>query len=163
MLMNKIVTPEDLRVRAKELTPPFDLLKIATAAGVKVYAADFDSDDGENVSGSVVIENGIPVIYVNRTHPKVRQRFTIAHELGHIVRGHLADGDDELIENEMRFRSEAWNSEEREANAFAAELLMPERWVRDATNAGIIEPKDLATMFGVSEQAMLFRLANLGC
>jgi Zn-dependent peptidase ImmA (M78 family) len=93
--------------------------------------------------------------------PKSRQRFTLAHELGHWVcqvkEGHeapvycraadLAPAADRLLE--------------REANVFAAELLMPEpavrrEWARAESAA------ELATWFGVSEEAMNWRLYNVG-
>lgn len=51
--------------------------------------------------------------------------------------------------------------DEREANAFAAALLMDERWVREDFAAGMRDVKELADRYAVSPAAMGFRLTNL--
>ena len=155
------VGPGELRAMAEQALPPFDALKMARAIGVEVYATEFGPEDGEDVSGSVVITDGQPVIYVAKDHAPTRQNFTIAHELGHIALGHLDGRDGELIDDAKRLRSAFWDREEREANAFAAELLMPARWVREALEAGIRTLDELSTLFGVSRQAMSVRIESL--
>lgn len=45
---------------------------------------------------------------------------------------------------------------------YAAELLMPQNWVRDAIAAGIVEHERLATMFGVGVDIVTLRLAMMG-
>ena len=103
----------------------------------------------------------------------MRQRFTIAHELGHLQ---LHPGKpmiiDKLVRVDFREDGHRWASDrqEREANQFAATLLMPEKMVRDQADAivgagqavseeGMIET--LASVFDVSRQAMRYRLVNL--
>jgi Zn-dependent peptidase ImmA (M78 family) len=62
----------------------------------------------------------------------------------------------------------AEHSEEIEANQFAAELLMPAQWIEAKARTRRFDLNDdeairaLASEFGVSQQAMTFRLANLG-
>lgn len=62
----------------------------------------------------------------------------------------------------------ATSSEEIAANQFAASLLMPREWIHDAVDAAVGKlsssrlVEELATQFGVSTQAMEFRLINLG-
>ncbi len=92
--------------------------------------------------------------------PRSRQRFTLAHELGHWVcqvkEGHQAPmycRDRDVAPGANRLL-------EREANVFAAELLMPENavraeWPRAASVA------ELGAWFGVSDEAMAWRLYNL--
>ncbi len=109
-------------------------------------------------------------IGVNSSHPLARRRFSIAHELGHLL---LHPGRPLLLHESVRvnFRdavsSMATDAEEIEANAFAAELLMPAAAIRDAVGraAGLERSKlvaSLASRFSVSAQAMEIRLVNLG-
>jgi Zn-dependent peptidase ImmA (M78 family) len=103
----------------------------------------------------------------------VRQRFTIAHELGHRA---LHPGRELILDVPVRVNlrdktsSMASDLEEIEANAFAATLLMPEQMIRDQLNqlppARRREPdaaaEALARIFKVSTPALNFRLINLG-
>lgn len=112
------------------------------------------------------------VIGVNANHHPNRQNFTIAHELGHFL---LHDVDDVHVDRgfNVRLRSETSSQgtdvEEKEANLFAAELLMPARLLEDdldEISAFDLDDEEatrkLARRYGVSTQAMMFRLANLG-
>jgi len=113
------------------------------------------------------------MIIVNAANARVRHTFTIAHEIGHFM---LHKGD-VYLDGRVRvsFRdglsSMATDQEEVSANAFAAALLMPANWVRPAfeevVRRAAVDSEDelaevLAGRFGVSRQAMLFRLINLG-
>jgi Zn-dependent peptidase ImmA (M78 family) len=94
------------------------------------------------------------LILVNAAEPETRQRFTIAHELGHWVCQCL-EGETEPVycraeEVTLDPRTKA---REREANVFAAELLMPEEAVRAAAG-----DEAIAARFGVSGEAMRWRL-----
>jgi Zn-dependent peptidase ImmA (M78 family) len=115
------------------------------------------------------------VIGANKSHHPHRQRFTIAHELGHFL---LHDGQDvHLDESRGAFRvnlrspesARGEDNDEKEANLFAAELLMPaiflERDLHDA-DLDLLGDGDflveLAKKYKVSVQALTFRLAYLG-
>jgi Zn-dependent peptidase ImmA (M78 family) len=111
------------------------------------------------------------VIGVNESQADVRQRFTIAHEIGHM----LLHADQPLIVDHgfaliglRRDDGAPGDQREIEANAFAAALLMPEKWVtaalrgRDVDLSDDAEIQSLAKRFGVSQQAMMYRLMNLG-
>lgn len=111
------------------------------------------------------------VIGVNGDHSTNRQRFTLGHELGHFLL-HEHDGVhiDRGYQVKLRSRasSEGTNIEEQEANLFAAELLMPAMFLKDdLAKAGPVDLEDeeviakLAKRYGVSNQAMTFRLAFL--
>jgi hypothetical protein len=89
-----------------------------------------------------------------------RRRFTLAHEVGHwvcqVLEGRVAPvfcRTEEVGVGEGR-------ALEREANVFAAELLMPQERVRVRFDGSIV---GTAEHFGVSEEAMGWRLYNLGC
>ena len=124
----------------------------------------------EDLLGLRVEDGGIPcsglllparrLIVLRADEPPARQRFTLAHELGHWVcqvrEGHEAP-------NYRRAQDVAPSADrlrEREANVFAAELLMPEEAVR-AECLRAASAAELAAWFGVSEEAIGWRLYNL--
>ncbi|HYK94356.1 MAG TPA: ImmA/IrrE family metallo-endopeptidase [Candidatus Dormibacteraeota bacterium] len=140
---------------------------IASSLGVQVVTKALADD----VSGLLIRpETGAPAIVVNKAHPKVRQRFTIAHELGHLV---LHKGRPVVVDHvrlnlrDARSRA-AVDVEEIEANAFAAELLMPRALIVAELNRASARSDsarlaaDLAEGFGVSKEAAEYRLINLG-
>ncbi|MCG8371359.1 MAG: ImmA/IrrE family metallo-endopeptidase [Proteobacteria bacterium] len=145
-----------------EFSPPVDVESLARSLGMSVSFEELDND----VSGLMLIEDGVVKVAINEAHHRHRQRFTLAHEIGHMLLH--AEGDRVFVDR--RFFRNAWASsgelrEEIEANAFAAALLMPEALVREHLDAerGItdIDVFRLATQFAVSEQAMTLRLVKL--
>ncbi|MCZ7459189.1 ImmA/IrrE family metallo-endopeptidase [Streptomyces sp. WMMC940] len=145
--------------------------QLAADHGALVSASPFRDGD---VSGMLLRREGQPpVIGVNGAHPERRQRFTIAHELGHLL---LHPGREIVLDRPVRVNlrdktsSMATDQEEIEANAFAASLLMPAEMVRrelvKLSPAVRQDPDDctarLADVFQVSTAAMGFRLINLG-
>jgi len=151
-------------------TPPVNVKAIADCLGVKlVERPNLRHPDHGDVSGLLLRKRGLTVCVINADqHPK-RRRFTIAHELGHFL---LHPPQESYVD--ARFTvdargetaSEGTVHQEIEANAFAAELLMPECMVRAAV-AGPIDVfnddrvQELAKEFKVSSQAMTYRLINL--
>jgi hypothetical protein len=89
--------------------------------------------------------------------PEGRRRFTIAHEIGHFVLH-----PHRLAPERNGGVNAAWQAEEREADQFAAELLMPEDLVREAVLLHGTDSVRLADRFEVSRQAMQVRLRSLG-
>jgi Zn-dependent peptidase ImmA (M78 family) len=134
--------------------------------GVQVRYSPFDDD----LSGMIYIKDGIPIIGVNSLHHPHRQRFTIAHELGHLElhremitsKVHV-DKDFPVL---MRDPKSATGTErvEIEANQFAAELLMPEALIKQALESKPFDIDDdspieeLAKKFRVSKQALEYRI-----
>lgn len=126
-----------------------------------------------HLSGMTYRQDGDAVIGINSTHHRRRQRFTLAHEIGHL---RLHKGKPLLVDSSIRvdFRdgisSLATNREEIEANAFAAALLMPPQLVvsrmRQLQEEGVRTRErlvaELANGFDVSTEAMGYRLINLG-
>ncbi len=126
------------------------------------------------ISGMVLRRNGRIAIGVNSSEARTRQRFTLAHELGHLL---LHPGRALVIDRQIRVNlrdqrsSTATDREEIEANGFAAAFLMPSSVVRAETqrviagSPSITQPalvSKLANEFDVSNQAMEIRLTNLG-
>jgi Zn-dependent peptidase ImmA (M78 family) len=123
-----------------------------------------------DIFGAIVRRGKKVSIAVNPSQHPNRQRFTLAHELGHYF-CHNAD-DMEYVDGDFRisWRNNASSAgvdwKEIEANRFAAELLMPERLLRKDVDKHSVINRDvvqlLASLYGVSRLAMQFRLINLG-
>ncbi len=134
---------------------PVEVDTVAKVLGFKVVPFDFPNER----KGMVVIENDIKAIGVNKGHPNTLQRYTVAHELGHYLNGH-GHFENELIDDETRFHDHHFQ-QEREADLFAAELLMPKDFLeKDLAEIGLDIPK-LLEKYQVSEQAMWIRLTSL--
>lgn len=132
---------------------------IAEAIGVEVRP-EFGIEDG--VSGLAFVENGRPVIAYNILEPYVRQRFSLAHELGHVALDHLSGGVTRFRDTRENFTASNRDPQEIAANQFAAAILMPSEMVEFAVRTqGISSVEELANMFAVSTAAMKFRLLNL--
>lgn len=158
----------DLLARAQQTKAPIDVEHVARVAGAVVAFEAY----GEDLSGVLVKGEERVVIGVNSTHAKTRQRFTIAHECGHLALGHKGElfVDQTVMRRDDR-SSKAIDFQEIDANAFAAELLMPEPLIaeavmrRQARRPGMTPSQlvgELAAEFEVSTQAMEYRLTNLG-
>lgn len=105
----------------------------------------------ESVSGTFIKDEDFQVIGINDKMANTRKRYTIAHELGHYFLGH--DHQRSIHEN-----FDEPTDKEREANKFAAELLMPIDFLKkDVEKIGITVP-DLSKKYEVSDQAMSIRL-----
>ncbi len=146
---------------------PIDIQAIIQAHNIAIRKQPLE----EAVSGMLVVKNGHAIIGVNESHHPNRQRFTLAHELGHF----LLHGNSSSIfidASPVFFRDETSSQgsklREIEANAFAAELLMPEPMLRKVTKNQTLDAFDegavrrLAAQFGVSTQAITIRLTKLG-
>jgi Zn-dependent peptidase ImmA (M78 family) len=140
-----------------------DPIKLAAKMQIDIYETDFTDEDGTNVSGIAAIEGRKPVIYVNLKDPREKQRFIIAHEIYHIYAGDIGNKENrELIDDEKRLRSMMWNKEERQANTFAMQFLMPRRSIKHAIKKGIgTSVEELAELFQVPENVMIYKLLAL--
>lgn len=151
----------------QELPVPVEVL--IERAGARLVRQRMEQE----VSGMTYRTDAESVIGINSAHHPRRQRFTAAHELGHLL---LHTGRPLLVDSSIRasFRdavsSQATDNEEIEANAFASALLMPvdslRSQVTDLQLAGVRARErlvnELASRFDVSAEAMGFRLLNLG-
>ena len=156
----------ELLQRAKIVSVPISVEYLAEAVRAHIR---FEAFDGE-MSGMVLRSpDGSAVIGVNSRHSPVRRRFSIAHEIGHLV---LHEEESLHVDAWTPFAyrtdksSEGTDPREIEANQFAAELLMPKAWIqRDmaALSTSLAEEavERLADMYQVSMQAMTLRLHRL--
>lgn len=159
---------EGLLARPTAVARPLPVARLARELGINVVFRPFEGE--EDISGFYLREKGEEVIGVNRAQSPNRQRFTIAHELGH-ARLEAKDGMHIDTRFVFKFRdgvsSQAVDRDEMAANAFAAQLLMPEAEIRERVLQGFDMTddralRDLCRHFGVSQQALMFRMMNLG-
>lgn len=103
-------------------------------------------------SGEIKRENGEICIFTDESQNDRRRRFTIMHELGHYLLGHL--GDEPLSRSESDCKPE----EEQAADRFAADMLMPAcvLWGLD-----VHTPEDIARLCNVSMQAARIRAERM--
>ena len=136
-----------IREGVKEL--PVDVVGLCRRMGIRVqYYIPQDDNDG-----FCTMVRGKPRIFVSKLCSAERQRFTIAHELGHILLGHL--GLDGLVNREP---APGDNEIEREANVFASRILAPAcvLWALDVRS-----PEEIAALCRISRQAAAFRAARM--
>lgn len=119
------------------------------ASGIPI--ATFDFNTARVDSRSILTEDKFPIIVHNRSHQGDRQRFSLAHELGHLVMHTLAN-------------LSAARDITHEANLFAAELLMPEDEIRKEFEEPLSIPRlaELKTKWKVSMISLLYRADDLG-
>jgi Zn-dependent peptidase ImmA (M78 family) len=145
------------------LIPPIDIKSlIQKYAELKFVHFPFDGIDG--VSLNLKLPNKATKVVVNSNNPKVRIRFTLAHELGHIlIPWHIGTIIDFIDQNDSRSNQEQfgyWNIES-EANTFAAELLMPKLWIESllSSNTNLADcHKQVSNECEVSPLAAAIRL-----
>ena len=147
--------------------PPIPVHKIARGCGARIVRVSGEDD----IDGFLYRENERAVIGVNKDQARVRRRFTIAHELGHLL---LHEHEEVHVDRGFRVRlrsgvsSQGLDRDEMEANRFAAELLMPIRMLRRDIEDHVFDLADdgelylLAKRYGVSTQALAFRITGLG-
>lgn len=106
-----------------------------------------------NLSGYSAIVGGTPTIYINRNDTPERQRFTCAHELGHILHKHTEKYG-------TMYRDPEPNDDpmEQAANVFASRLLAPAIVLRDL---GVTTEKQIMELFHISQTAAKHRMARL--
>lgn len=138
---------------------PVQTIPIANEIGLKVYKTD--EWDSNGTSGAIIKskklggESGY-ACFVNNRHPVTRRRFTIAHEIAHFIlhRDMIGDG----IKDDALLRSGLSNHVEAQANALAADILMPWSLIRELMDQGKNTVPDLAEALNVSANAMSIRL-----
>lgn len=160
---------QDLLDRHNVKHAPVPVDPIAKALGARIYYQSLDDD----ISGFLYRDKNQSVIGVNTRHAPVRQNFTKAHELGHFL---LHDTEQLHVDHNFRVvrlrdrsSSDGHEEGEREANLFAATLLMPEFFLKADLAAfeylDLLDDSDLlelARKYGVSTQALVNRLKNIG-
>ena len=139
---------------------PVDVLNIAYKLGIEIlYQDDLDSE----TSGYIRLDsNNKWIIGINNNHHTNRQRFTIAHEIGHFILHKQHIEANKIMEDTILFRNNETNQLEIAANRFASDLLMPEKEFRQKIIEGVTSIELLSQHFEVSSLAVRYRAKALG-
>ncbi|WP_235299742.1 helix-turn-helix domain-containing protein [Portibacter marinus] len=128
--------------------PIHDINTVVEKSGILI--AEMDAD--EKFDGAAILTtNGLPVIVTNANFDNDRKRFTIAHELGHVLM-HSA------------FLISSFRDKELEANRFASEFLMPAKAIKGSLyNLKLSELASLKRYWLTSMASIMRRAKDLGC
>lgn len=149
------LTPELLAIQVRQYFnlpsgPIKNLVNILEKQGIVVHFLDFNKD--LKISGvSFITPDGIPLIIINNDMPNSRKRFTIAHELGHLLMHYKGS-----IIGEIR-------DLEKESDRFASEFLMPTREIRsNLFNLSEETLFSLKSYWKVSIQSLIYKANSTG-
>lgn len=117
----------------------------------------------KQIAGAYVRVRGRTMVFVQAINFPTRQRFTLAHEIGHHVLGHGA-----VLDEQKQVGQDTGDPREQQANYFASDLLLPivavQRWLDEQLGTGVAPTLEdvvrLADRFHVSPPAMLYRLSK---
>ncbi|MFA4833965.1 MAG: ImmA/IrrE family metallo-endopeptidase [Patescibacteria group bacterium] len=147
---------------------PIELDDVEKKLNLKIEPIEFE----DSISGLVKMngKDGKPVIAVNSLHNEHRQRFTVAHELGHLFLHavYSLHVDPENIYYRDKESSQATKIKEMQANSFAAELLMPADKIKEDIKSYLGDHKsgpekiikEMSKFYNVSTEAMTIRLGK---
>ena len=142
-------------IKAHQENTPVRVIALAKALGLSVFESTSFPDDLSGMIKKTGEEKY--AIYVNGLHHVNRKRFTVAHEIAHFLlhKDYIGDG---LLDDAL-YRSGLGSDIETEANALAAQILLPSSLLaREPLEEMSI--RDLAKKFEVSEAAMGIRLGE---
>ncbi|MCW8907322.1 MAG: XRE family transcriptional regulator [Sedimenticola sp.] len=157
-LPEKIASMEEIEAIANQvrsewslgLNPIPDMIDTLESKGVMIISTTVESK--KKFDGLAGVIEGAPLVVISAHQPGDRQRFTLAHELGHLVlQGRLCPGIDE----------------EKACNRFAGAFLLPEQAILQhlGANRTALEPQELYLLkqeFGISMMSILIRAGQCG-
>lgn len=128
-------------------------------AALEYYGMHISYEDMGDLSGYLEKRSTGWVAGVNTYQSEQRQRFTLAHELGHFcLHNHLINGPHK---EKIFFRSSVTDKMEKEANEFASDLLIPRDVLLEKIRSGTNKLSELAKYFNVSLDAMRYKAYRL--
>ena len=171
--MVKYISPEDIEILASEVLRdcekrteenfcPVNISRVSKNLGCELELVDFDP---KNISARVIKKSSDPkyTIQIARGKDIKRQRFSIAHEIAHIILHDQDDAENEFVElrrSPLNYKpDELYN--ETQANMFAAALLLPKKEVISVWNS-TKDIEEVADIFNISKEVVYNRLYNLG-
>ena len=173
-----MATEKEIKSVANELitqftsgVAPVGIEQLAIVMGLAVRYETFE----DAVSGFLLAKDSSGTVFINKSHHPNRQRFTIAHEIGH-YKLHFQSKERLFYDTKFSLYHRAKPTdnttatttpvEEKEANIFASHILMPDSMLKkvflERTNLFGDESDIslLASLFQVSEIAMSIRLES---
>lgn len=146
----------ELPVKVSRICVAYGVTLRSYQAGAPLIRVLGLEDQCEVSDGFTVRSDGRCYVFYNMEQSPGRVRFTIAHELGHVLLGHLGDGEHTVYNREP---SPEDSPEEHTANVFASRLLAP-ACVLHAL--GAVTPEQIAAACDISMAAARFRAGRMG-
>lgn len=143
-----------LRVFKDKITYPVDVNKIAENFDIPVYTQKLD----DRLAGCFISEAGKSAIAINSKDSEVRQRFTLAHELGHFISYKFQEKVGSVFDERGVLASLGTDPEEIFANKFAAEILMPKKDFLKQIEESNGDINKVSEYFKVSKHAIEIRV-----
>jgi len=139
--------------------PPVDVYALAKTYGLDIVQQPFPQKY-QHISGFISVSNGTPKLFINDNDSQNRKNFTIGHELGHwlLHKDNLLNDPNLAVLFRIPLGKLNQDPLEREANTFAANLLVPKSMLD--TYRDDKSKRELAQMFGVSEEVIGYRLEH---
>lgn len=130
--------------------PVKNIISILERSGIIIY----EIDDDESFDGiSFITDKGYSVMIINKNFSNDRKRFTIAHELGHL-----------LMHNENHFPISSYRDKEKEANLFAGEFLMPQEAIKNSLRSLRFSDLGMLKSYWLTSMSSIVRRAkDLNC
>lgn len=156
----KIMSIGEEVAKAFSYTNDFNIERVVEELGGRIVLNDFWDNSARTGSLEVNSLRDFEIFIPNHTNHE-RDRFTIAHELGHYILHYLPNVGPQA---NSKFQIDRYGNTaiEREANLFASAFLMPEGQFREAFDQLDGDLSLVATKFGVSEVAAKVRAKMLG-
>ncbi|AUQ42798.1 ImmA/IrrE family metallo-endopeptidase [Yersinia ruckeri] len=157
--IQNLIAPDELLSFAKEKnikTSPLDVSALTKLLGITMRMEPMLGEESGCLKKD---KSGTWIMTVNSLHHPHRQRFTIAHEIGHFIKHAMIT---EVFTDSVFFRNGQTDRMEVEANKFAAELLMPDSDFRYYIENNSQKVSDIAAHFEVSSMAVRIRAQQLG-
>ena len=133
--------------------PPVIAARLVRAYELEAFEAEF-KPEYDHIAGFIDFDN--KKILVNAGDSTARKNFTAAHELGHYLLKHNVENGYTVLLRDMGAMIKT--PVEQEANCFAANVLVPEQFLREyLDNYSHITERQLASIFGVSEDVIRYR------
>ncbi len=127
--------------------PVKNIFTILERSGIIIYeVSDNESFDGV----SFITDKGYPIIIVNKNFSNDRKRYTLAHELGHI-----------LMHNDNHFPISSFRDKESEANLFAAEFLMPQDAIKNSLRSLKFNDLGMLKSYWLTSMASIVRRSKM--
>jgi len=140
-------------------SPPIELKTILEHLNINLLEYDFP----KNISAILLKDEDMLVVGVNKNDPPNRQRFSIAHEIGHYILRHYNDvfiDTSEIATGRFDYSDNSNKAQEQEANHFASELLLPSSLIqKDFKRFKNVD--ELARIYKVSKEALWIKLLKL--
>jgi Zn-dependent peptidase ImmA (M78 family) len=146
---------KSLPVKPSEICRHYGWILSDYAAGARSIQLLGLSALAKRTDGFCTVTDHHVYIFFDSSLPVGRQRFTVAHEIGHLLLGHVGPG---LATVENREPTGSERTEERQANQFAARLLAPACVLHEIR---ALTPEEIQRVCGISHQAAAFRAQRM--